>query len=94
MSAAATSENPAVVIYTQALCGHCAAALALLNDKGVEFEQIDVTLDGGRRREMIERTGRRSVPQIFINEQHIGGYDDMDALDEAGKLDALLGLGD
>jgi glutaredoxin 3 len=94
MSAAVTSDKPTVVIYTQALCGHCAAALALLNDKGVEFEQIDVTLDGGLRRTMLERTGRRSMPQIFVNEQHIGGYDDMAALDEAGKLDELLGLGD
>lgn len=91
MSAA---DKPTVIIYTEALCGYCAAALALLRDKGVEFEQISVTLSAGRRREMIDRSGQRSVPQIFIDDEHIGGYDEMAALDKAGKLDDLLDLSD
>ena len=81
-----------VVMYTQALCGYCAAAKKLLKAKGVGFEEIDVTMDSARRREMIERSGRRTVPQIFIGEQHIGGYDDVAALNKAGELDSLLGL--
>ena len=84
-----TSE---VVIYTQALCGYCAAAKSLLDKKGAAYNEIDVTMNSDRRREMMERSGRKTVPQIFIGEQHIGGYDDMAALNQAGKLDGLLGL--
>ncbi len=80
------------MIYTQALCGYCAAARALLDGKGVEYQEIDVTLRSDLRHEMMARSGRRTVPQIFIGERHIGGYDDLASLDETGELDALLGL--
>ncbi|MBT8441205.1 MAG: glutaredoxin 3 [Gammaproteobacteria bacterium] len=83
---------PKVVIYTRALCGYCMAARKLLKQKGVAYEEIDTTLNAKKKREMIERSGRHTVPQIFIDGQHIGGYDDMDDLDAAGRLDAMLGL--
>jgi glutaredoxin 3 len=82
-----------VVIYTGALCGYCAMAKRLLQDKGVAYEEIPVDMDVARRAEMEQRSGRRTVPQIFIGEQHIGGYDDLAALERAGKLDALLARG-
>ncbi len=82
-----------VVIYTSALCGYCAMAKHLLQDKGVAYEEIPVDMDVSRRAEMEQRSGRRTVPQIFIGEQHIGGYDDLAALERAGRLDALLAGG-
>jgi glutaredoxin 3 len=82
-----------VEIYTKDWCGYCARAKALLTDKGVSFEEYDITLGGPKREEMLERApGRSSVPQIFIDGAHIGGSDDLTALNRAGKLDALLGL--
>ena len=82
---------PEIVMYTQALCSYCAAAKKLLHGKGVDFTEINVTMDSDLRREMIDRSGRRSVPQIFINGRHVGGYDDLAELDRQDKLDALLG---
>lgn len=79
-----------VTIYTGALCGYCAMAKRLLQDKGVDYQEIPVDMDVVRRAEMEQRSGRRTVPQVFIGEQHIGGYDDLAALERAGKLDALL----
>jgi glutaredoxin 3 len=79
-----------VTIYTGALCGYCAMAKRLLQDKGVAYQEIPVDMDVARRAEMEQRSGRRTVPQIFINEQHVGGYDDLAALERAGKLNALL----
>ena len=80
-----------VIIYSQPSCGYCNAAKRLLSNKGAEFTEIDVMLDPERRREMIERRGGlRTVPQIFIDGRHIGGFDDLRALDEAGELDPLL----
>ncbi len=80
-----------IEIYTTAFCGYCARAKRLLNDKGQAFDEIDVTMDPVRRTEMATRSaGGRSVPQIFINDQHVGGCDDLHALDAAGKLDLLL----
>jgi glutaredoxin 3 len=80
-----------VEIYTTGWCPYCGAAKALLQDKGVSFDEIDAT-DPGVRSAMIERAhGRRTVPQIFIGGQHIGGYDDLSALDRRGQLDPLLG---
>jgi glutaredoxin 3 len=79
-------------VYSQPFCGYCSAAKRLLNEKGVEYSEIDVMFETGRRDEMIERSGgRRTVPQIFIDGRHIGGYDDLSALDRAGELDRLLG---
>lgn len=80
-----------VTIYTTPTCGYCAAAKRLLSGKGVAFEEIDVSADPGRRAEMTKRAnGGRTVPQIFIGDEHIGGFDDMNALDRAGGLDPKL----
>jgi len=84
---------PQVEIYTRAFCPYCKRALALLRDKGVAFEEHDTTMGGEERREMIQRAhGRATVPQIFIDGRHVGGCDDLMALDAGGKLDGLLGL--
>ena len=83
-----------VEVYSTLFCPYCARAKGLLEKKGVDYVNIDVIEDSSKRDEMIERSGgRRSVPQIFIDGDHIGGYDDLAALDRAGKLDAKLGLG-
>ena len=79
-----------VVIYTRPFCGYCARAVSLLNEKGVAFEEIEAGMDPKLRQEMMEKSGRSTFPQIFIGGKHIGGCDDMMALDRAGKLDALL----
>ena len=77
-------------MYTSPFCGYCAAAKRLLGKKGAQFDEIDVMFDAERKREMIEKSGRRTVPQIFIGGRHIGGYDDLAALDARGELDPLL----
>lgn len=80
-----------VEIYTKAWCPYCSRAMALLSSKGVEAEEHDITMGGLGRAEMIERAnGRTTVPQIFIDGRHIGGSDDLAALDRRGKLDPLL----
>jgi glutaredoxin 3 len=82
---------PHVEIYTRAFCGYCARALALLRDKGVTFEEHDLTMGGAPRAAMMERTGGAATfPQIFIDGKHVGGCDDLLALDASGKLDELL----
>jgi glutaredoxin 3 len=82
---------PPVTIYTTAFCGYCHSAKRLLARKGVEFQEIDVGGDWVRREEMVERAGgRQTVPQIFIGERHVGGCDDLHALDAKGELDTLL----
>lgn len=81
----------AVEIYTSPLCGYCHAAKRLLAQKGVSFSEIDVSRDPEKRQDMMARAqGRHTVPQIFVGDTHIGGYDDLSALDRAGKLDPLL----
>jgi glutaredoxin 3 len=77
-------------MYATAFCPFCVRARKLLKRKGVEFEEIRVDQDRQQMRAMIQRSQRTSVPQIFINDRHIGGYDDMAALDRSGKLDPLL----
>jgi glutaredoxin 3 len=79
-----------VKIYTTKLCPYCLRAKALLNQKRIPFEEIDVSNDPDRRRWLREYTGRSTVPQIFINGQGVGGYDDIAALDRKGKLDPML----
>jgi glutaredoxin 3 len=80
-----------VVMYSTAVCPYCVRAEQLLHRKGVvEIEKIRVDLQPELRAAMMERTGRRTVPQIFIDGEHIGGYDDLASLNHAGKLDALL----
>ncbi|HKT19856.1 MAG TPA: glutaredoxin 3 [Stellaceae bacterium] len=82
-----------VEIYSTMWCGYCARARALLQRKGVAFEDIDVDADSSKRDEMVKRAGGRStVPQIFIDGRHVGGSDELAALERAGKLDALLGI--
>ena len=80
-----------VEIYTSPLCGFCHAAKRLLKKKGVNFSEVDVFRNPGRKPEMIQRAnGGRTVPQIFVGEVHVGGCDELFALEQAGKLDALL----
>lgn len=81
----------AVTIYTTAWCPYCSAAKSLLKEKGLTFQEIDVERAQGARAAMVERAGgRTSVPQIFIGATHVGGCDDLYALDRSGKLDPLL----
>jgi len=81
---------PKVVMYVSDWCPYCARARSLLADKGVAVEEIDVEAVPGAREEMRARSGRDTVPQIFIGETHVGGSDDLQALDEDGRLDPLL----
>ena len=81
------------LMYTTAVCPYCQMAERLLVAKGVAIEKVRVDLEPARRAEMMEKTGRRTVPQIYIGETHVGGYDDLAALDRAGKLDPLLNAG-
>lgn len=82
---------PKIVMYATGVCPFCVMAERLLRAKGVaEIEKIRVDLEPERRKEMMERTGRRTVPQIYVGDQHVGGYDDLAALDRAGGLDPLL----
>lgn len=83
---------PHVVVYSTLMCPYCVRAKSLLQAKGVEFEEIRVDLDRERMSEMMQRSNRRTVPQIFIGDFHVGGFDDMAALDAQGRLDPLLGL--
>jgi glutaredoxin 3 len=80
-----------IIVYSKGYCPYCKAAKALLAKKGASFTEIDVTSDLALHAQMVDRAGgRRTVPQIFINGAHIGGSDDLHALDAAGKLDPLL----
>jgi glutaredoxin 3 len=79
-----------VTMYSTSWCPYCERARRLLANKGVSFEEFDVEKAPEKRAEMQGRSGRRSVPQIFIGDQHVGGCDDLYALEAAGKLDALL----
>lgn len=81
---------PDVLMYASQFCPYCHRARALLDKKGVDYELIDVDRDPKLRQQMRDRSGRHTVPQIFIGERHIGGYDDLAALDRAARLDAIL----
>lgn len=81
---------PKVVIYTKPFCPYCARAEALLSKKGVDYEEIVASMDPELREEMRQRSGRMTYPQIFIGDHHVGGFDDLYALERDGKLDALL----
>jgi len=82
-----------IIIYSQDTCPYCVRAKSLMNDKGISYQEINIQREQGRREEMIARTRRRTVPQIFINDQPVGGYDDLAQLNATGKLDELLGIG-
>lgn len=80
-----------VTIYTTPFCGYCDRAKRLLQSKGVAYEEINVAMDAGLRREMMQRSGgRQTVPQIFVGRVHVGGSDELAALERKGKLDGLL----
>ncbi len=79
-----------VTVYTRALCPYCSRALALLKRKGASVHEIDATFDAGKKDEMIQRSGQRTFPQIFVGDTHVGGCDDLHALDARGALDPLL----
>ncbi|MGT2473924.1 glutaredoxin 3 [Paraburkholderia terrae] len=80
----------AITIYTTPTCPYCLAAKALLRKKGLSYEEINVQGDRATALALMERTGRRTVPQIFIGETHVGGFDDLNALETAGNLDPLV----
>jgi glutaredoxin 3 len=82
---------PAVTMYATSWCPYCSRARSLLERKGVALQEIDIEAAPQKRAEMQSRSGRRTVPQIFIGDRHVGGCDDLHALEAAGKLDALLG---
>ncbi len=84
------SDSPAITIYSSAICPYCVAAKNFLKSKGRSWTEVRIDVDPAARQAMVERTRRTSVPQIFIGETHVGGYDDMMALHRAGKLEPLL----
>ncbi|MEL7185997.1 MAG: glutaredoxin 3 [Pseudomonadota bacterium] len=84
------SEPAKVTVYGNRTCPYCGAARMLLTKKGVEFEDIVITDDDSLREEMLKRSGGHSVPQIFIGDTHIGGFDELCSLDKSGELDTLL----
>ena len=82
---------PNITMYSTGVCPYCTMAEKLLNKKGVtEINKIRIDVEPGRKEEMMERTGRRTVPQIYIDDFHVGGFDDLSALDAEGKLETLL----
>jgi len=82
-----------VVIYTGPLCNYCSAAKHLLNKKKIRYTEFDIAVDSSKRQEMQEKTnGARTIPQIFIGDTHVGGYNELKALEVAGKLNSLLGI--
>lgn len=83
---------PKILIYTTNICPYCLMAKRLLDKKGVSYTEINVDSQLGLREEMMRKTKRRTVPQIYIGDVHVGGFDDLYALDQQKKLDALLGL--
>jgi len=92
-SSATTHGTPRVVMYAAGWCGYCARARALLESKNVKIEEIDVDARPELRAEMMTRSGRRTVPQIFIGETHVGGCDELIELEATGRLDPLLKQG-
>mgnify|MGYP001627794847 CR=1 FL=1 len=81
-----------VTIYTTPFCGFCHAAKRILTSKDVTFTEIDVSRDPELKQEMMTKSGRHTVPQIWVGETHVGGFDELNALERAGKLDPLLSV--
>lgn len=79
-----------VTVYTSAWCGYCTMAKRLLTERGVPFTEVDLTGDDAAREALVTRSGRQTVPQIYVGDVHVGGYDDLRALDRAGGLEPLL----
>lgn len=86
-----SKRNSRVVIYSSPFCGYCSAAKRLLKSKDIDFEEINIVFDAAKREEMIALSGRRTVPQIFVDGTHVGGCDDLYELEARGGLDTLLG---
>lgn len=82
--------HPPITLYTSAICGYCVAAKNFLRSKGLEWTEVRIDTDPAAREKMLAQARRSSVPQIFIGDTHVGGYDDMMALHRAGKLESLL----
>lgn len=82
--------QPVITLYTSASCGYCMAAKNFLKSRSLSWNEVRIDLDAAERERMLARARRTSVPQIFIGDTHVGGYDDLIALHRAGKLDALL----
>lgn len=87
------SDKPRIRMYGSEFCGYCMAARTLLKRKGLEYEEIPVAGDPALRRQMEEESGGYTVPQIFIDDVPIGGFDELNALDKSGELDRMLGIG-
>lgn len=85
-----STRSPRVVMYSTEYCSYCAAARMLLKKKGIDWEDISISGDEDKRREMMDRSGGRTVPQIFIDGKPIGGFDDLYTLEQDGRLDAIL----
>jgi len=83
---------PEILIYTTAICPYCVMAKRLLDKKGAAYTEINVDVQTGLREEMMRKTNRRTVPQIYIGDLHVGGFDDLYALEQQKKLDTLLGI--
>lgn len=86
-------STPSIEVYTTSMCPYCVMAKQLLDKKGVSYSEVYVDQDQDLMSEMMQRSKQRSVPQIFINDLHIGGFDDLSALDHKSGLDSLLGIG-
>lgn len=84
------ASQPPITLYTSAICGYCVAAKNFLRSRGLAWDEVRIDLDPAERQRMVERTRRTSVPQIFIGDVHVGGYDDLMALHRAGGLEPLL----
>lgn len=85
-----SATNPKIIIYSGRFCGYCTAAERLFQSKNAEYELIKVDEDPAQFEHMMEITGRRTIPQIFIGDYHVGGFDDLSALNQSGELDELL----
>ena len=88
---ASDNHDPRIIIYGTEFCSYCAAARMLLKKKGLDYQDILVSQDDDKRQEMERLSGRQTVPQIFINDESIGGFDELYSLDQDGRLDELLG---
>ncbi|WP_202845634.1 glutaredoxin 3 [Luteimonas saliphila] len=84
------AAQPPITLYTSAICGYCVAAKTFLRSRGLSWDEVRVDLDPAEREAMVARSRRSTVPQIFVGDVHVGGYDDMMALHRAGKFDELL----
>ena len=85
-----SASAPSIIVYTSAICGYCVAAKNFLRSRGLEWTEVRIDLDPVERERMVARTRRTSVPQIFVGDVHVGGYDDLVALHRAGKFEPLL----